>query len=223
MSEGAYDTMRFAITLTETLNKCIKLALCLSVSIVGWQAPVNAEFTSSLNDNYLAAQFDFAAFLQPEPVEHYLNYDGSRLKSLTRVRIYSREFQHGAFSGASSPARLYQELWYQEATSIGLRQKSKLNLPQEKTGAIVVGQCNANAQEPRAVGNALIRLLMDLHFKHLVVSVVLLPMQSFDQIAQSLGNYNFFRADDPPEGGEHFSVCLRSYPQGKEEYYYYSR
>lgn len=210
-------------TNSDLRRKGASLLIALNSLIFLFQAPADAEFSANLNDNYLQTQFDYSAFIQPEAMQHYLNYEGSRLRALTRVRIYTREFLRGGDYQASSPAKLYQELWYQEGHSIGLRQKAKLNLPSEKIGAIVVGKCNSNGHEPLAVGNAVVRLVLDLHLRREIVSVVLLPLQSFDQIAASLSNYNFYRASEAPEEGEHFSICLRSYPDGREEYYYLSQ
>jgi hypothetical protein len=205
-------------------RKSTSLLIAMTILLSLFQAPADAEFSAQLNDNYLQTQFDYSAFIQPEVMQHYLNYPGSRLRSLNRVRIYMRTFQRAAnLQVSTSPTKIYQELWYEEGHSIGLRQKDKLHLPADKSGAIVVGKGNGNSYEQQAVSNALVRLLLDLHLKRLVVNVVLLPLSNFDQIAQGLGNYNFYPTEEAPSEGEHFSVCFRSYPEGKEAYYYLSQ
>lgn len=163
-------------------------------------------------DDYLETEFDWAMFVEAKEVKHYLSYEGSLLKPLTKVRIYYRVFPH--------PAKVYEDLWYSKDALIGLRRQNKLNIKKGKIGIVVVGKAKTRSDHSPALANALVVLALDLQFRQIVKSVVLVPLEQYDQITANLANYRFLHQTEPPEEGKQMSIHIRSSPGGKDEYYY---
>ncbi len=186
------------------------------------QGGASAEFRADMEDEYLEAQYDWGAFIDTRDVDHYLNYEGSLLRPLTRVRIYFRVFPRAQLSGRKkNRARLYEELWYHKGQLIGLRRCSELKSKKNRIGIVVVGKDAGGSKQAIELTNAVLRLLLDLQFQQMVADVVLVPLKSFDQIVGNLAAYKF-ACGLPPQQGMQMSIHFRCDPSGRDEYYYYA-
>ena len=185
------------------------------------QIPGCAELKPDLLDAYLERELDWAMFIELPGSNHYLNYAGSQLYPLTIMRINFRAFGRGTGAPGDS-AKIYEELWYHKGKPVGSRRYSQLDIPTRHIGAIVVGAIDNKNEQSQAVANALVRLVLDLQLKKISPAIVLVPNGSYDQIAEGLGRYNFV-PDILGLDGPQMSIHLRSYPQNKEHYFYYSK
>jgi hypothetical protein len=204
------------------LSRTSLVAFIASVSVTFFcSAPCLAEFSKKLVDRYLESQFEWAMFLGAEDAEHYLNYRGSSLQPLTKVSVYYRAFPPDDKSRSEKdPAKEYEDFWYHKGRLLGSRYRNRLHLPEERNGAIVIGKTSGGSEEARALSNALVRVVLDLHFQKIFVDVVLVPLQQYDLIVGNMGQYRFFRSETPPESGKQMSIHFRSYPSEKDDVYY---
>lgn len=184
------------------------------------QGPSNAVINADLVDDYLESQFDWAMFIEKQEVKHYLNYEGSKLRPLTRVRIYFRVFSHsGDKPPGKNPAKIYEDLWYSNGSLLGLRRLNRLKIEKDQNGIIIIGKGISGSAQALAVSNALVRLALDLQFQRIIASLVQVPAESYDQIAGNLAHYKFFKGTEPIEGKQ-MSIHLRSSTEDREDYYY---
>lgn len=183
------------------------------------QNPCSAEIDARLVDPYLPKNFSWAMFIEVRDSKPYLNYPGSRLNPLTQIRITANSFsQPGGLSTNTAPAQLYEEFWFHEERPIGLRRFRSLNAAPDSSGAIFLGRAGNN---PVAAAKVIVRLAVELDAQELVPSVVQVPLDRYDLIASTLARYSFFPdlANSEMEGPQ-FSIHMRSYPYGKDGYFY---
>lgn len=190
------------------------LSICLSLLC---QIASYAQFNADLRNPYLVREFDWAMFIDAHDMKHYLNYQGSRFYPLTNVRINFRAIARG--SNASTQSQIYEEIWYHEGTALGLRRYHQLSIAPDGIGVIIVGTSGYEPGHALAITNVLVRLLLDLELTEAVISVVLLPVNEYDQIATALGRYGFSPYVNAVMEGPQIGFHLRSYPQGKDQYY----
>jgi len=137
------------------------------------------------------------------------------------VRINVREFPRGTGSN-SAEARIYEEPWYHKGMPVGSRRFSQLDIATRNIGAIVVGASDVQAEQSQAISNALVRLMLDLQLKRISTGIVIVPTDSYDEIAACLGRYNFFtNTNIDLQPGPQMSIHLRSYPRDKDNYFYF--
>jgi hypothetical protein len=180
-----------------------------------------AEYSEKLVDRYLHTQFEWAMFLGAQNAEHYLNYTGSSLNPLTKISAYFRDFPRDEDAASDKhPSKIYADFWYHRGNLLGSRYRNALRLPAERNGAIVIGKSTGGSEEARAITNALVRLVLDLHFQKVYVDVVLVPLQQYDLVVSNLGTYRFYTKVTHPESGKQMSIHVRSYPEERDETYY---
>jgi hypothetical protein len=212
MKSATLKYFRGAVSLWAVLLSICSALIC--------QFPVGAEFNAQLIDKYLESQFDWAMFLEVQDAQHYLNYEGSSLRPLNKVCVNLRVFPPpGERRPGKNPSKVYEDFWYHNGALIGSRYHQKLPIEQDSLGALVVGKTKGGANSLRAVANAIVRLTLDLHFKQIPISLVLVPSEHYDSIAGYLANYHFTTGRHPEEGKQ-MSIHLSSYPKGRDEYYY---
>jgi hypothetical protein len=182
--------------------------------------PCSAELSEKLVDRYLESQFEWAMFLGAQDVDHYLNYQGSSLQPLSKISVYYRPFPPNDKARSEQKAQVYEDFWYHRGRLLGSRYHNRLRLPEERNGAIVIGKISGGSEEARALANALVRVILDLHFQKLFANVVLVPLQQYDQIVGNMGMYRFYRSETAPESGKQMSIHFRSYPSEKDDVYY---
>jgi hypothetical protein len=188
------------------------------------QSPSKAAFKPDLIDSYLEREYDWAMFIDTHELKSYLDYPGTQLRPLTKARVNFRWFPRGV-NFAKTSAKVYEEFWYHRGIPVGSRRHNQLNIPSNKIGAIVLGRFrdkdNSNDQSA-AASNALIRILIDLQLKETVAGVVMVPADIYDDIAGGLSRYRFSAKMEPGQGRQ-MSIHLRSYPAGRDGYYFFNK
>ena len=190
------------------------LTLC---SILLTPLPGSTEITDA---PYLEREFDWAMFVDVQDGKDYLNYRGSLLHPLTKVRVHLQTFARlSGSSGVPEPAKMYDQLWYHKGMPIGSRRQCQLQIPKHHAGAIVISQASLEPDHALAAANASLRLILDLHFKQIHASTILVPKERYDLIVSGFEHYRFLRGISPVDGKQ-MSINLRSYPTGRDETFY---
>jgi hypothetical protein len=202
----------------------MKQSACIAFTLIAGlflAAPAQAEFSEQLVDRYLESQFEWAMFLGLQEASHYMNYEGSSLKPLTKIAVSFRWFSPPPESRAENEhSRVYEDFWYHKGSLLGSRFRNRLSLPRESAGAIVIGKNALTPDNARCVTNAIVRLALDLHFQKLVLDEVYVPLSQYDAVVANLGMYRFYADENTPESGKQMSIHFRSYPDEKDEVYY---
>src|SRR3990167_4330555 len=89
------------------------------------QSPCMAAMGPDLHDHHLSYNYIWAMYLDMHEVPHYLNYRGSKLHPLAKVRVRFRYFPPEKNSD-KWPAKTYEELWYYDGKPVGLRRYGQL-------------------------------------------------------------------------------------------------
>jgi hypothetical protein len=205
-------------------NKALALLSACFALIILIASPINAEIRSDLRDPYLEREFDWAMFMDTRELKQFLNYSGSKLHPLIKVRITFRSFSRGDTVNYIA-AKPYEELWYYRSKPLGLRRYQRLDIQSRYLGAVVVGPVDENidkTERSNAIANALVRLIVDLQFRDISTAVVLVPKDQYDQIAEGLGRYKFY-PDLQISEGRQVSIHMRSTPAYKDEYFYFQK
>lgn len=192
------------------------------------QGKVAAEIIKTDPHNqYVKREFDWAMYIDLQELPHYLDYQSSSLNPLTKAAINFKPFPRGhGIPAEDGNARVYEELWYQKTTPLGSSRHFVLNLPKHESGIVVLRKIGSGQYRPHVAANSALRLILDLHFKQLNANVLAVPLEAYDQVASSLEYYGFSRASKSIEAGmsgKQFSIRLQSYPDRKDESYYYQR
>src|SRR5271163_2303912 len=78
------------------------------------------DMTEFIPDDYLGTEFPWAMVLDLPDTSYYLNYRGSKLWTLTRVRVNLRAYSQ-ANNRQPPTTTFYENLWYHNQSPIGLR------------------------------------------------------------------------------------------------------
>jgi hypothetical protein len=203
----------------------IKLSLLLAtvLSFCSDTACLGAvkEMTQALPDDYLGTQFAWTMVLDLPDTSYYLNYPGSKLWPITKVRIHLNSYRQDT-NRIPSKSTYYEEFWYHKQSIVGLRRFNQFALFPLSLGAIIVCPAENTSSESQripAITDSIVRLLVDIQFHNAVTGLVLVPESEYDDIAEALAQYNFF-APDGTSQMRAVSIRLRAYPQGKENIFY---
>lgn len=200
----------------------------IAISLFSLQEPVAAEIIKTDPQNqYVKREFDWAMYIDLQELPHYLAYQSSTLNPLTKAAINFKPFPRGhGVPAEDGNARVYEELWYQKTVPLGSSRHFVLNLPKHESGIVVLRKIGSGQYRPQVAANSALRLILDLHFKQLNANVLAVPLEAYDQVASCLEYYGFSRASKNLEAGmsgKQFSIRLQSFPDRKDEIYYYQR
>lgn len=143
--------------------------------------------------------------------DHYLEYPGSSINSLTKAAVSFSEQPNSA----SKP---YEDLYYTKSRIIGCSRKNSLSIPPGNAGIITVK--NANADQSYAVANALSRLYLDLYVRKCPTKFIVVPQGAFQSIVNALCQQGYSVVTVEPEKPipALFMLTIQSDPPGAEEH-----
>lgn len=173
-----------------------------------------------LPDDYLGNEFKWSMVLYLPDVKDSLNYKGSTLHPLTKVSVRFNEYT----PYGNVQAKPYEEFWYHKKAILGMRRRNQVRLGKGSDGAIIL--CPRKEDESSdcssAIADALVRVILDVHFRGAITSLVVVPDSDYKAIAGALDRYGFYSDDkfsnDLSERA--LSLRLRAYPAGAEELLY---
>lgn len=216
-----------AIPILETFTSMNKFVCSFLVLVSIWigSIPVSAEIIRADNDNeYLQREFDWAMFLDLEKQHHLFNYQSSSLTKLTKVQINYKACPRGEGKrAAKGNSRIYEELWYKNATPIASKRHFQIESLSNEQGIIVLRKIGASEEDVQIAVNAVMRMLLDMQIKKMPVAVIAVPAESYESVADRFQFYRFSKVSLITESkmvGKQFSIQLQSYPSGKDERYY---
>jgi hypothetical protein len=150
----------------------------------------SAAVTPELSDYDLQQNYSWAMYVEAHDVDHYLNYLGSKIHPLTRVRVRFRYFPR-RLGAPSWPARTYEEFWYQEGRVVGLRRYGQVQMTPVDFGTIIVGPTDNKIPYTMAIADAIVRLMVDLQLQHVVTAGITVPTDLYDQLLVNFKRYHF--------------------------------
>jgi len=180
-----------------------------------------ADIRPDLIDERLQRETDWAMMLDVQDINHFLNYQGSQLHPLSRVRVSFRSFPRSSVGNKPEDSRIYEQFWYYDGKPIGLRRRSEVQVEPNSAGIIVLRSTDGKPEHTRALTNALIRVVLDLQFKKAAASEVLVAEQDYDQVAADLNHYHFFPT--VPTTGTQLVIHLSCNHAAREEFFFYSK
>lgn len=167
----------------------------------------------------LDRQYDWSIFLESLEVTNYLNYKGSKLHPLTKVRIFIQKSPRGNTEREDTEPFVYEDFWYYNGRCIGMHRKHKMGLPKDSSGVIVLRKCADKSNQAVAATNAALRVLVDLQLAQVSTNLLMVSPENYEEIAAALSEFGFFRGIIP-SSGKQLGLDLRSYPHGREERFY---
>lgn len=167
----------------------------------------------------LDRQYDWTIFLEALEVESYLNYKGSKLHPLTKVRVFIQKSPRGNSEKEDTEPFVYEDFWYFNGKCIGMHRKHTMALRKDSLGAIVLRKCSGKSNQALAATNAALRVLVDLQQAQVGTNILMVSPADYEEIAGSLSEFGFYRGIIP-SSGKQLGLDLHSYPHGKDERFY---
>ena len=180
------------------------------------------DLAAALPDENLRAEYEWAIILDQSDLNSMLNYGGSKVWPLTKVRVQYRPYKEGDNSVPPSGI-LYEDVWYHDESTLGLRRYNEISIAERSFGAIVIcpGKLNEEHRRSRALAmvDSIMRLVVDVQLRNAETTVVLVPANSYDDISEALGTFNFFAAT-PGIPLSPLNIHVRAYPEGADQFFY---
>lgn len=199
-------------------------AFAAFVCLTFCSAPVIADRIIPFSDDWFNRQYDWTIYMSLSPMDQYLKYPGSSMTPIMRVPIEYRYSPNRNFRKSYPLERQrYEEIWYHSGKAVGLRRYNNLNLSMEEQGAVYITPNPKNGQYIPELTNALVRLVLDIYAKRTILATIVVPQEYFENFANTLAQYNFFKLTIvyPGGPGNNMSIHLVSEPFGSERYFYY--
>ena len=179
-------------------------------------------------DDYLDSQYDWAMCLDVGKAQHYLNYEGSRLHPLDKVRITFRQSPRSsaAIAASATTTLLYEELWYHQGVPIGSQRRAQLKINRQKLGTILLRSSGLEPVQAGEALNAAIRLFVDLQLMQQNINTFVVPLEYYALMSADLGKYRFYqpnKAQKNAMSGPQLSIRLLSYPSGRDETFFFQK
>ena len=181
----------------------------------------------ALSERALAQQgfqktYDWTIDLETDAVKGRLEYPGSKLNNLNRVKV----FYHKGAKVEASKRTHYEDLWYQEDQIVGCRRDHKFTVKAGEHVAIRVRHASgASSGQAQAAADAIIRLVLDSYANGSMTSAVFVPADSFNEIVQRLGRLNFYPAGAVKPDQQVYTIMvlnLYSEPEGSQQTLHYA-
>lgn len=156
-------------------------------------------FGSSYRDRcqeFDVSKYDDVIEMKTEEMPKYLDFPGSQLTPIVRIKIsYFKDTRHNQFG----PAIPYEDLWYYDGKPLGSKHYGALNIHQTDTIGVLVRQRlghDLSLAEASATADATIRILLDATLNRNIIATVNVPATSFLEIINSLQTHHFKRYRD---------------------------
>lgn len=199
--------------LTRVLAVCIAMALVLVMSSSAGQATTHGNKRTPLER---AGSVAWLFHLDARPLKHYLNYSGSKLTDLTRVRV---DFQSTDKRGDLSVVR-YEDFVYRERIPLGVKRYCNLEFPKGSGAIVVEPPAFPDDANPDAIVNVALRLLVDCCHKEAQAVKLQVCDDQYDAVANALESQGFSRRYQAD--GAQLCLHLRcdSYKEDERPFFY---
>lgn len=205
------------LQLRRRTQNLVAVSIACLLSIVPVQSGLSGGLGLDLHNGNLQQQCDWAMYVDVQDVQHYLNYTGSQLHPLSKVRVTFRAMSR-LNPSAAGDAQTYEKLWYYQGKPIGLRRLLQPAIATNSQGILVLAPVDSDSNHAQAVADTLVRLYVDIQLRNANTIMVLVSDENFNQIAQALGHYKFFASGTTPTSGAQMSIYLCSSDSNREEH-----
>lgn len=202
------------------------ITLMLLFALILIKSTAVAEVHPGLDDSFIKGNYSWAIYVDQNEIDHVMNYTCSHLHPLTQVRLSFKKYNPSDSENNSPRSGTYEELWYFRGNPVGSKRHIQLQLPQQRTGVVVVRQIGSNQEQSRAVANAVLRILVDLQIRDLSPSYILVPDNHYEAIISGIQHYRFVKLTDALQNtfsGPQLTLKVRSYPGAQEEILCYQK
>ncbi|MBX9953067.1 MAG: hypothetical protein K2Y39_28095 [Candidatus Obscuribacterales bacterium] len=137
-------------------------------------------------------QYENVVEIQCEELKDYINFAGTRLNSIVKVKVECRK---DTKNNRNAPLLRYEDLWYQKAAPLGCKRYGNLPIEERSQAAIFVKSKLGNMSEAEiaACASTLVRLRLELTLNRNLVVTVRVPNQSLEGLVCELRKQNFVR------------------------------
>src|SRR5205085_2705740 len=112
----------------------------------------------------------------------------------------------------SEKPNYYEDLWFHGLRSLGCRRHGPLNLGHNKQVVICISGkgTDVDIEQNHAAGNAILRLIMDTYLQGNMVTAVIVPDASINDVADALQQRGFYIRPEPrPDEAVSGSLIIR--------------
>lgn len=169
--------------------------------------------------DYLDREYDWTIFVDASAVEQYLNYKGSKLHPLTKVRVSVQKSPRSLQNDEEATEYVYEDFWYYKGKPIGLHRKHKLDIRQGLCGLVVIRHTSNQPGQVMSVTNAALRVLVDLQYAKLVTNTFMVAEEDYEEVSGCLNEFGFYKGIQP-SAGKQLGIDLRTFPTRREERFY---
>ncbi len=159
--------------------------------------------------------YDWTIDLETEPLKGRLDFPGSKLNELTRIKV----FYHKGDKVDATKRTHYEDLYYQGDKIVGCRRDHRFGLRSGEHLVIrVKHQDNPESGEAHAASDAIVRMVIDAYANGNMTSAVYVPGDTFNEIIQGMGRLNFFPAAAArPDEQVYTIMVLNLYSEGGKQ------
>ncbi|HEY9786640.1 MAG TPA: hypothetical protein V6D17_14660 [Candidatus Obscuribacterales bacterium] len=203
--------------------KFLLVALWIALSVLSVSAYAQSSADSDaipFNTEKYEENADWILALKVRTIKDYLQFNRSPFYPVACVTVTSQLRQES--NGAWKDKRNYETLWYHHGAPLGLRRHEVLSLPKDSHGIIKVERSPDAAQNTKALVNAVLRLLPDVHLMKAVPLVVVVPHELCRPAETDLSAFRFFRAKKITGDATTMLLHMVSDRPGFDRYFYYT-
>jgi hypothetical protein len=176
-------------------------------------------------ESILTSQYDWIVSIDVSCSPQYLEFPTS---SLTGLDLCSATFQESASKYALRgltapvlPSCTYEQFWYHNGRSIGMRRQCKLPSRVDTHGVLYFRSSANNGifNQAQSVANCIAHLFLEAGLDKSAVAAAVVPDSAFDRVCDSLAAYGFYPVQ-PETRRKHLTLRLLSYPKSVERFLY---
>ncbi|MCC7529638.1 MAG: hypothetical protein IT342_14025 [Candidatus Melainabacteria bacterium] len=140
-------------------------------------------------------QYENVIELQCHELKNYIEFSGTKLNSIVKVRVDCRK---DTKNNRNAPPSRYEDLWYQNSNPLGSKKYGPLPINERDQVAIFVKSKLGMMTEAEvsACASALVLLRLDLTLNRNLIVTIRVPNQALEGLVSELRKQNFVRYDE---------------------------
>jgi hypothetical protein len=141
------------------------------------------------------SQFENVIELQCNELKNHINFSGTKLNSIVKVRVECRK---DTKTNQNSALLRYEDLWYQNGAPLGSKKYGPIPINEREQVAIFVKSKLGLMTEAEisACASALVLLRLDLTLNRNLIVTIRVPNQALEGLVSELRKQNFVRYDE---------------------------
>jgi hypothetical protein len=181
------------------LRTPFRCALLISSSLLLLFSPASRAQRESFNTytpdipmtyTEMSKRFDFAFFVEAEPVTNFMNYKGSRFASITKVTLSFRQYSKPG-RPCNTDLLKFKELYYSGNSLIGAHQFQQVQIRRGSTGAIRLVNCDKFDELVHPIVGGMVRSFQEMNLAGALMGLVLCPQNQYMNVVAAMPDYQF--------------------------------